>query len=276
MTGSSGRMTWVGHATVLLDLSGVRLLTDPLLRGRLWHLRRHGAPPSSDMAERLDAVLLSHLHFDHLDVPSLRRIGRDVTLLAPRGAGPFLRRLGFSRVAEMGPGDRVAVGGVAVTAVRAAHDGRRRPLGPVAETIGFVVDGGPRVYFAGDTELFDGIEHMAPTLDVALLPVWGWGPALGAGHMDPCSAAQAAARLRPGLAVPIHWGTFFPAGLARLRGRALVEPPLAFRRLVGELAPEVEVRVLAPGQSTALRTSGAAGSVTGNPTPPTDEPRLRP
>lgn len=252
MTDSAECMTWVGHATVLLDLGGVRLLTDPLLRNGIWHLRRHGPPPPADVADRIDAVLLSHLHFDHVDVPSLRRIGRDVTLLAPRGAGPFLRRLGFSHVTEMRPGDRVAIRGVAVTAVRAVHDGRRRPLGPVADAIGFVIEGARRVYFAGDTDLFDGMEDMAPSLDVALLPVWGWGPSLGAGHLDPFTAARAVALLRPRLAVPIHWGTLFPVGLASLRGRALVAPPLEFQRLVGQLAPDVQVRVLTPGETIAL------------------------
>jgi L-ascorbate metabolism protein UlaG (beta-lactamase superfamily) len=132
------------------------------------------------------------------------------------------------------------------------HDGRRHPLAPLADAIGFVVAGEHRVYFAGDTDLFDEMAELAGTLDAALLPVWGWGPSLGAGHMDPEAAARAAAILRPRVAVPIHWGTFFPAGLTRLRGGALVEPPREFARHAGELAPEVDVRVLAPGQTLGL------------------------
>src|SRR5258706_14390535 len=87
---------------------------------------------------------------------------------------------------------------------------------------------------------------------VALLPVGGWGPTLGPGHMDPCGAARATALLRPRVAVPIHWGTFFPIGLSRLRGRALAQPPLAFERHVRELAPETPVRVLALGETIEL------------------------
>jgi L-ascorbate metabolism protein UlaG (beta-lactamase superfamily) len=243
---------------VLLELGGARMLTDPLLRRRLGHLRRHGRAPSPGVVRDIDAVLISHLHMDHLDAPSLRRLPRDIAVLAPRGAGPFLRRLGFARATEMTAGDRADVAGATVTAVPAVHDGRRRPMGPVADPIGFVAAAGHAVYFAGDTDVFDGMEALAGTLDVALLPVWGWGPSLGEGHMDPLAAARAAALLRPRVAVPIHWGTFFPVGLARLRGAALVEPPRAFARLAADLAPDVQVRVLAPGDALTIGSRAAA------------------
>lgn len=246
------RLTWIGHATVLIEVGGARLLTDPLLRDRVGHLRRQVATPPRDAAQGIDAVLISHLHLDHLDVASMRRLRRDVTVLAPSGAGALLRRLGFARTVELRPGESADVAGVPVVAVPAVHDGRRHPLAPLAEAIGFVVAGEHRVYFAGDTDLFDGMAEIAEPLDAALVPVWGWGPSLGPGHMDPEAAARAVAILRPRVAVPIHWGTFFPAGLARLRGSALVEPPRAFARYAGELAPEVEVRVLAPGQTLPL------------------------
>jgi L-ascorbate metabolism protein UlaG (beta-lactamase superfamily) len=252
------RLTWVGHATVLLELGGARLLTDPLLRSHLGYLRRHGAAPAAEVTERLDAVLVSHLHLDHLDVPSLKRIDRAARLLVPRGAASMLRRLGFGAVDELEPGDRVEVGGAEVTAVPAVHDGRRGPHSRAqAVALGFEVAGARRVYFAGDTDLFDEMGELAERLDVALLPVWGWGPTLGPGHMDPLGAARAAALMRPRIAVPIHWGTFFPTGLAGVRGRALVEPPKAFERCVAELAPSVQVRVLAPGQVMMLESVAA-------------------
>jgi L-ascorbate metabolism protein UlaG (beta-lactamase superfamily) len=246
------RLTWLGHATVLIEVGGVRLLTDPLLRDRVGHLRRHSATPAAGASDGIHAVLVSHLHLDHLDAGSMRRLPRDVTVIAPSGAGALLRRLGFARTTELHAGEQAEVAGVTVAAVPAVHDGRRHPLAPLAEAIGFVVTGEHRVYFAGDTDLFDGMEALAGTLDVALLPVWGWGPSLGPGHMDPETAARAAAILRPRVAVPIHWGTFFPAGLARLRGSALVDPPREFARVAGEIAPGVDVRVLEPGQSLGL------------------------
>jgi L-ascorbate metabolism protein UlaG (beta-lactamase superfamily) len=252
MGGLPERLTWIGHATVLLEIGGARLLTDPLLRDRIGHLLRHGASPAPAATESLDAVLLSHLHLDHFHAGSLRRLPRDVTVLAPVGAGALLRRLGFARTTEVRVGEPTRVGGATVTAVPAEHDGRRHPLGRVAEAIGFVIAGDRRVYFAGDTDLYDGMgETIGPT-DAALLPIWGWGPSLGPGHMDPLGAARAAALLHPRVVVPIHWGTFFPAGLARLRRSALVDPPREFTRRASKLAPDVEVRVLAPGQSLAL------------------------
>jgi L-ascorbate metabolism protein UlaG (beta-lactamase superfamily) len=246
------RLTWVGHATVLLELGGARLLTDPLLRTRLGHLCRHGARPRPEMTQDIDAVLVSHVHLDHLDVRSLRTMARTARVIAPTGAGKLLRRIGFAEVDEVVVGDRVTVGDATVTALPAVHDARRGPLGAAVETLGYEIIGAQRVYFAGDTELFEGMRSFAGRFDVALLPVWGWGPSLGPGHMDPLGAARAVAIIRPTVAVPIHWGTFFPVGLEALRGSALVEPPRVFARHVAELAPEVDVRVLAPGEELAL------------------------
>jgi L-ascorbate metabolism protein UlaG (beta-lactamase superfamily) len=215
---------------------------------------RHGPPPDPATVGAPDAVLVSHLHLDHLHLPSLRRLGRDRRVVVPRGAGSLLRRDGFTDVVELEAGDELDVGGVRVLAVPAVHDPRRLPgLRVRAAPLGFVAGAAPRVYFAGDTALFDGLRDIgALGIDVALLPVWGWGASLGPGHLDPRDAARAAALVAPRLAVPIHWGTFFPAGLRGLRGRALVQPPRAFARAAAELAPEVEVRVLEPGASIAI------------------------
>src|SRR3954451_6481524 len=147
------RITWVGHATVLIEMDGVRLLTDPVLRPRLAHLRRHGAPPAAGVAQDIDAVLLSHVHADHLDVRSLRRVGRDALLVAPRGGGRAARRAGLARTIELEPGERIEGGAGSVTGSPAEHDGRRWPLGREGDCLGFVVAGSGRVYFAGDTDL---------------------------------------------------------------------------------------------------------------------------
>lgn len=243
------RVTWIGHATALIEIGGVRLLTDPLLRDRLGHLRRHGPRPAAKAIADLDAILISHLHLDHLDLPSLRRLPRSTRLLVPRGAGGFLRRRGFAHAEELAAGERADVAGLAVHAVPAVHDRRRWPRGAEADTIGFVA--GRRVYFAGDTDLFDGMAELAG-IDLALLPVWGWGPTLGEGHLDPEGAARAAALVRPRLAIPIHWGTFYPRMLERYKPDRLTDPPHEFAAAVARLAPAVDVRVLAPGESVQL------------------------
>jgi L-ascorbate metabolism protein UlaG (beta-lactamase superfamily) len=107
----------------------------------------------------------------------------------------------------------------------------------------------PSVYFAGDTGMFPGMGDLAP-VGVALLPVAGWGPKMGPGHMDAEDAARAAALLRPGVAVPIHWGTLHQRG--RRRGAWFDQPPHEFAAHVAELAPEVDVRILEPGGSLEL------------------------
>jgi L-ascorbate metabolism protein UlaG (beta-lactamase superfamily) len=244
------RVTYVGHATVLLELGGARLLTDPVLRRRIGPLRRQWPVPDGSLAAGIDAVLLSHMHHDHLDLPSLRRLGHGVPIVSGPGSAEFLGPRGFT-VTELAPGESTAVGGVEVSAVEARHEvGSRLRPGP-SEAVGFRLAATSSVYFAGDTDLFDGMAALGE-LDLALLPVWGWGTSLGAGHLDPERAARAAAMLSPRIAVPIHWGTYFPLGLSRLRPRHLREPPAEFERLSAERAPQVEVRVLLPGASTAL------------------------
>ncbi len=249
---SVDRILFLGHATVLIELDGVRLLTDPLLGGRVLHLCRQTSLPDASVAADLDAVLISHMHHDHLDLASLRRLGRDTRLLVPAGAGAWLRRRGFPSVTELSVGEVGNVGTLAVTAVEARHDGRRWPRGPDAETLGYLVRGRRAVYFAGDTALFEEVATVLPPLDVALLPVGGWGPTLGPGHMDPRDAARAAALLKPRLAIPVHWGTLLPIGLARRYRAGLAEPPRLFAQNVAWLAPCVEVRILAPGEEATL------------------------
>jgi L-ascorbate metabolism protein UlaG (beta-lactamase superfamily) len=246
------RVTYVGHATVLAELDGARLLTDPVLRARVGPLRRHGAAPAPGVTEGLDAVLISHLHHDHADLPSLRRIDRDVPVIGAPGSRELLERCGFSAVSELVPGESSQVGGVTVTAVEARHSSESR-FERESDAVGFLLAGRRRrIYFAGDTDLFDGMAELEAELDLALLPIWGWGPSLGPGHLDPERAARAAAMLSPRIAIPIHWGTLYPFGLARLRPDPLRAPPGQFEAWMRDLAPQVEARVLAPGGATSL------------------------
>ena len=245
------RLRWLGHSTVLIELDGARLVTDPLLRGRILHLRR-AVPLVDEPLDRLDAVLVSHLHYDHLDPPSLRRIDRGAKLVVPKGAARAVRRSGFGDVAEMAVGETLQVGPVTVRAVHAEH-GSGRVFGARSEALGYVIEAACRIYFPGDTDLYPEMADLRPGLDVALLPIWGWGPSLGPGHLDPRRAAEALALLRPRIAVPIHWGTYYPAQATRLRLPAFLrEPVWSFERHAAELAPEVDVRVLEVGGELPL------------------------
>jgi L-ascorbate metabolism protein UlaG (beta-lactamase superfamily) len=253
-------ITWLGHSTALLEVDGVRLLTDPVLRRRVVHLRRV-KPRPVEVAD-VDAVLISHVHYDHLDLPSLGQIGSPGRFVVPRGAGRLLRRRGFDGVVETAPGDEVSFGPVVVRATAADHRGWRPGVGPRTPALGFVVQGSATVYFAGDTGLFDGMQTLASELHVALLPVAGWGRRVPEDHLDPMRAAQALRLLRPRIAVPIHWGTYCRVALAN-DPLSLSEPAYEFARLAARLAPEVEVVVLEPG--TGLTVSPrAASSVRGD------------
>jgi L-ascorbate metabolism protein UlaG (beta-lactamase superfamily) len=237
-------VTWVGHSTVLLEAAGTRLLTDPLLRPRLGHLRRV-APPAAPLDGEVDAVLISHMHRDHLDLPSLQLV-RARQFVVPRGTGRTLERRGFGPVAELAEGDELSLGSLTVRATRAEHRVRRNPHSAATPALGYLITGPVRLYFVGDTEVFDGMRELAP-LDVALLPIWGWGPRLGRGHLDPGQAAEALGLLEPRLAIPIHWGTYRRVGLSGDEA-VLREPAERFERIAAELAPGVAVRILAPGE----------------------------
>jgi L-ascorbate metabolism protein UlaG (beta-lactamase superfamily) len=129
--------------------------------------------------------------------------------------------------------------------------------------LGFLVTGSERVYFAGDTDLFPELAELASErLDVALVPIGGWGPRLGAGHLDPRRAAQAIRLIKPRVAVPIHWGFLRPLGLGRFSPRYLTEPGAVFARICAEVAPRVEVRLLEPGRSLELAPEQARSAVT--------------
>lgn len=247
-SGRPTRVTYVGHATVLLEVDGVRLLTDPLLRGRVFHLRRH-IPARVEALHGIDIVLVSHAHWDHLDLPSLRRVASAASVVVvPRGSARHLRRVPSAEVVEVDVGEEITLSGLSLVATHAEHDGRRLPFGDPTPSLGYVVSGSTQTYFAGDTDLFPGMSALAP-LDLALLPIAGWGPKLPAGHLDPRGAAEALQMLRPRVVVPIHWGTYAARTWRRPVPRLDGSPAAEFERHAAELAPEVDVRVLAPGES---------------------------
>jgi L-ascorbate metabolism protein UlaG (beta-lactamase superfamily) len=243
---SPGTLTWLGHSCATVSLDGLVVITDPALRERIIHLRR-ASPVDGALLDGVDVILISHVHYDHLDLPSLDRLDRDAQVLVPAGAGGLLQRRGFHHVREVVPGDEVDLGPLAVRVTYAEHAAARRFGTAKTLPVGYVIAGTRTVYFAGDTDLFGGMESLGD-VDVALLPVAGWGPRLPAGHLDPACAAQALALIQPRIAIPIHWGTYAPWR----RPEGLETPAREFAELATTVAPTVDVRVLRPGQSCAL------------------------
>ncbi|RSD16491.1 MBL fold metallo-hydrolase [Amycolatopsis eburnea] len=255
---SGFNLRFLGHSTVRLELGGRVVLTDPVLTARVGGLTRVVPPPPRETYADADLVLLSHLHGDHLHLPSLKLLGRGARIVVPRGAGSWLAKKGFTRVEEIAPGETLTEGELTVTATEAVHSGHRwgprLTHGPQSPAVGHLIKTAETtVYNAGDTDLFAGMADFGP-VDVALLPVWGWGPNLGPGHLDPARAAKAAERVRARAAVPVHWGTLAVPGLrrtARMR-RLLADPPRVFAAEVRKHGIATDVLFTEPGAEVAL------------------------
>lgn len=251
-------IVWGGHATVRITLGGDSVLTDPLLRPRVWHLQRT-VPAVPGIADGICAIVISHLHHDHLDLPSLRAIDPQVPVVIPAGARAALGRRPGRTVIELAAGELTRIAGLEIHAVPAAHDGHRpgRP-GLAAPAVGYVIArDGQAVYFAGDTDIFPGMADFLPRPTCALLPVWGWGPSLGPGHLDPEGAAAALALLGPELAIPIHYGTYRPRLSRGAPAPGAGSPETRFAAAAARLAPRVTVCIVPPGGHVALGPGGA-------------------
>ena len=181
------RITWWGHATTTIEANGTRLLTDPVLTSRIAHLRRRRGPAPPPEAGQCDAVLVSHMHADHLHLTSLPLVAPDAALVVPRGAAKLIhagQRRRRSRTAASRLPRATRCGSARSTSPRsppittAAGCRGRRTRGPA---LGYRVEGSPSVWFAGDTDLYDDLAAEAGPVDLALIPVGGWGPSLGSG-----------------------------------------------------------------------------------------------
>jgi L-ascorbate metabolism protein UlaG (beta-lactamase superfamily) len=243
-------LTYLGHATVMIELDGVRILTDPLLADRLGPLRRAGPTPDPASIGEVDGILISHAHPDHFHRASVRAIRGAPLVVVPRGLGRRAVQVGH-RVHEVTVGGSVEIGGIRVVAVPARHG--RWPLDPEVRPLGYLVEGSTNVYFAGDTDLHPAMTRLAGRVVVALLPVGRWGPPRGPGRLTPTTAVDAARMVKARIVIPIHWGTLYLPGFAAGRwGWGSFEAADAFATEAGERAPDLDVRVLRPGESTAV------------------------
>lgn len=250
-------ITWAGHATVLVEIDGFRLVTDPALTTGLAHLRRRTPVPE---VAAVDVVAISHLHMDHLHVRSLGPLARGRRLIVPAGAEPVVARIGAASIEPVTAGMRLtlreataAAPAIELDVVPANHLRGRGPHSRVrADPVGYIVRAGQRaVYFAGDTDLFDEMRDLGP-LDVALLPIWGWGPTLGERHLDPSSATTATEWLDPVRVVPIHWGTYSPIRARRGSPPWLERPIGEFRAALTAAGLDDRLVVVEPGGSLVL------------------------
>jgi len=242
---------------VVLDLGGVRLLADPLLRRHNWPLRRRGPRPERSHWHQPDLVLVSHLHHDHAELGSLRQV-RPAPVFGAAANTAWLRRRGMSTVAPEPGQDWLRVPGseVEVRLVRADHGHRPMPHRPNAATGHLVRGWGRAVYLAGDTSMYPQMSELAQLaggpIDLAVVPVGGWGPKLSGGHMDPDQAAQACALIGARAAVPVHWGTLHAPVVGRLPRGWMDVAGERFVQALKQRAPECTPVLLSPGESVPL------------------------
>ena len=253
---AAAAVTWLGHATTLIEMAAVRVLTDPVVTSRVGPLHNSAAAATRDAALLdVDAVLISHVHPDHLHPASLRRLPPDTRVIVPAGAAPVLTRAlgGRVQVEELTIGQRTKVGSTVLEATYAEHKASRQPRVGRVVCLGFMIGHGPKVYFAGDTNHFAGMADLgAEDIDLALLPIGGWWVTLGPGHLDPLGAARALRLLRPRAVLPIHWGTLRVPGLWRVRPGLQTRAGSTFAAHAADLSPEVTVHLPTPGTPIPL------------------------
>ena len=251
------RLTWLGHSTVLIDLAGRRLLTDPLLLRHNGPLRRRAPRPTPALWADVDAVLLSHLHHDHAELRSMRLVPGAPVLTSARN-GRWLCKHGLD---GRGAEDWTDVGPLQVRLVTAVHHSRPMPHRPNDANGHLVRSRTTTLWAAGDTSLYDDMVRLpelagVERLDVVLVPVGGWGPRLSAGHMGPVEAAEACARTRARYALAVHWGTIH-APFTTWRGDWFDRPLDLFEDAVAEAAPGCQVVRVLPGDTWSMPTDEA-------------------
>lgn len=241
-------VTWIGHATALVQLDGSCFLTDPIFNDRVVIIKRL-IPPGLRLQDLppIDFVLISHNHYDHLDVPTLKRLGWDTVIIVPEGLKAFLQKKGFRRVRELKWWESTSVDPLKITAVPSKHfSGRGLFDRNQTRWCSYLVEGSTTVYFAGDTGYFDGFKQIGQRfrIDIALIPIGAYNPRrfMKSKHVDPEEALQAFLDLGAKFVIPIHWGTF------RLSLESIDEPPKRLRAAAMQNGVVNRVVILCQGE----------------------------
>ncbi|WP_223067767.1 MBL fold metallo-hydrolase [Paenibacillus caui] len=216
-------LTWIGHSTFFIQYEGLNIVTDPVWAVRMGHQRRIASPGIAikDIPP-IDLILISHSHYDHMHVSSIRRLYQEGTqIIVPAGLKQKLLRKGFSRCEEMNWWDRLHIRGVDISFVPTQHWTRRTAFDAnTSHWGGYVLEPGkpreeakpPVIYFAGDSGYFKGFKEIGSRfdIDVALLPIGAYEPEwfMTQQHTTPEEAVQAFIDVEAKMMVPMHYGTF--------------------------------------------------------------------
>ncbi|WP_456399825.1 MBL fold metallo-hydrolase [Persephonella sp.] len=203
----------LGHSTFLVSYNGIRFLTDPFLSPHIFGIRRQKPALRPDLIPSVDFILISHAHYDHLDMRTLRRLKRETTLIIPENTKPVLGRTYFKKIVELKRFDTFSVGEISIVALPVKHNKGRSLLFPNTDTVSYIIRINDRIYyFGGDTAYFDGFKEYSRLFNIhtAMLPIGGYEPTLLLHniHMNPTEAVKAFRDLKAEFIVPIHFGTF--------------------------------------------------------------------
>ena len=233
LTSASPHLTWIGHATFVQRLGGKLLATDPIWSTRI-HTYPRLAPPGVPLAlcPKLDVVTVSHSHYDHLDLPTLRAIGKDALYIVPKDNADILTSSGLDNVVELAWWESHQIGDLKITLVPAQHWSMRAPWDKNRRLWGGFVYESPEgtSYHAGDTafseQVSSAIAERFPKIDWAMLPVGAYDPTwfMSRQHMGPEEAGRTWKILGAQNLVAMHWGTF------RLTDEPVGEPPERARK----------------------------------------------
>jgi L-ascorbate metabolism protein UlaG (beta-lactamase superfamily) len=242
-------VTYIGHATALVQVGGVAILTDPNFSHRLMVPKRIVAPGVPlEALPQLDIVLVSHGHLDHLDLPTHRRLRKDAVVVCARNLGDLLASAGHRDIVELGWGESITLRGATITALEVNHWGTRGFFDDHRGYTGFLVEtAGGSFFFPGDTAYFPHFAEYGRryAIDLALLPIGAYNPFRRV-HMNPEDALQAFFDLRARYLVPIHWGTFV------LSLEPVDEPPRWLASLAAKHGVSERVKILRHGMSEVL------------------------
>lgn len=245
-------ITYVGHATVLIHLGNLNIVTDPVFGDYIgWFAKRNIAPGIKfEELPPIDAILISHEHADHLDKPTLKKFAKDIPVITPKGLGKKLTNLGFGDVRELSWWESTMIKEATITAAPARHI--------LSKSSSYIVEGSGTVFFTGDTGLFDGFKEIGQRfkINLALLPIGDYHPRLWfipgfkemtrARHMAPGDIPEAMEMLKANMVIPIHWGTF------KISGTRLDEPVEWLEKIIRGRKLEEKVFILKHGETKAF------------------------
>lgn len=246
---NSNRIVYIGHATVLIQLDNLNIITDPMFSEHIGYFARRYVESGIKFENLppIDAILISHEHPDHLDKPSLKRFPKETVVIVSKGLGERIRKMGFKDVREMSWWQITKIKEVTITATPAKHI--------FSKSSSYVIEGSRNIFFIGDTGLFDGFKEVGKRfkIDMALLPIGDYHPRLWFiprfskmtrdRHMAPDDIPDAIEMLQTKMVIPIHWGTF------KISGTGLNEPIERLKKIINDKGLEEKVFILNHGET---------------------------